>query len=655
MTSFLLASRAAYNDFVLYHNFRHVTDVLQAIFMFLVSLGILPPYPAGSQAPARRESALADLLKPFEGLTLLISAIGHDVGHPGVNNAFLVALNAPLAQLYNDRSVLESFHCAAYSQILRRYWPQAFTDAKMRKLMIDSILATDMGLHFKYMSDLGNLQEKFAHNNRTTDTWNDKILMEYRDLTCGLLIKCADISNVARKFDVAAKWANILTDEFSNQGRMENRLNIPTCLFGGPPVRDDYIKLGQSQIGFMNVFARPLFDAVTDILPGMQFAVDELAANKTRWDKEIAQEKERQLALAFSNPKAPGLLHLKGLRGGGYDGYAATPSPKSGSTEFLLPIQSSPAPTSGSVGKDTKSFSDPHPNASVVAQADEKRRLFNPNNVEFGTPSDPNTPQTTNATSSRRGSADPSLTTILVTQGGSSPTGKDGSSAAGATKLTKDVWAKRTSADSQTIPSDQPLRNGASTYTKQSPHTGSRQEAEEHKSPSESQAALEQAVRLAPDENAAAVTDQKAWNRSDSLATSNANGNIVSPGTEEHGMRVSARGAGKKSQSMPSAVPVGGNDGNEDGDAADAGADASASRSGAANDARNEKEKKDAGRSGFGRFWKKRWRAVSGVDQRERERGRQREREREKEATRSKEHLATIGAGGAGTGTGTGE
>ncbi|MGK7577986.1 hypothetical protein ACSRCD_23080, partial [Salmonella enterica] len=73
-------------------------------------------------------SPIASLLSPFDTLTLLISAIGHDVGHPGVNNFFLVKLNAPLAQLYNDNSVLEAFHCAAFSQILRRHWPAAFTD-----------------------------------------------------------------------------------------------------------------------------------------------------------------------------------------------------------------------------------------------------------------------------------------------------------------------------------------------------------------------------------------------------------------------------------------------------------------------------------------------------------------------------------------------
>lgn len=171
---------------------------MQAIFYFLLRIGTLPPYPhrsASSLASLEAKSPIGKLLRPFDALTLLISAIGHDVGHPGVNNAFLVALNAPLAQLYNDKSVLESFHCAAYSQILRRYWKPAFADTAMRGLMINSILATDMGLHFKYMAQLGNLQEKVYHN-KGTDGWSPQVLDDYRTLTCGLLIKCADISNV---------------------------------------------------------------------------------------------------------------------------------------------------------------------------------------------------------------------------------------------------------------------------------------------------------------------------------------------------------------------------------------------------------------------------------------------------------------------------
>jgi 3',5'-cyclic-nucleotide phosphodiesterase len=195
LTGFLVACRAAYNAFVPYHNFRHVIDVLQAVFVFLVKLDTLPAYPTEVTSQRPEKSPIAALLRPFDALTLLITAIGHDVGHPGVNNAFLVTLNAPLAQLYNDRSVLESFHCAAYSQILRRHWPAAFSGVEMRQLMISSILATDMGLHFDYMKKLGFLQEKLDENGGT-DGFNGRLLEEYRALACALLIKCADISNV---------------------------------------------------------------------------------------------------------------------------------------------------------------------------------------------------------------------------------------------------------------------------------------------------------------------------------------------------------------------------------------------------------------------------------------------------------------------------
>lgn len=204
LKAFLLACRAAYNAFVHYHNFRHVIDVMQAVFYFLLQIGTLPPLQgsANLKGPPKL-SPITALLKPFDAMTLLISAIGHDVGHPGVNNAFLVALNAPLAQLYNDKSVLESFHCAAYSQILRRYWRNAFGDTAMRSLMINSILATDMGIHFKYMSDAGNLQQKL-HDNGGTEGWNVSVLEEYKTLTCGLLIKCADISNVVGRLAAAS-------------------------------------------------------------------------------------------------------------------------------------------------------------------------------------------------------------------------------------------------------------------------------------------------------------------------------------------------------------------------------------------------------------------------------------------------------------------
>ncbi|KAF3484184.1 Phosphodiesterase [Arthroderma uncinatum] len=274
LREFVLSCRAAYNSFILYHNFRHAVDVLQSTFHILVRIGV------------------SGLLTPFDALTLLVTALGHDVGHPGVNNMFLVKLNAPLAQLYNDRSVLEAFHCAAYSQILRRHWPSVFQDTELRTLMISSILATDMGIHNRFIDELGKIRGRFQADGRKMDDWAEKDIREYRVLLCALVIKCADISNVARPFNVAEQWTDVLLQEFANQGEMEVNIGIETALFGGPPELGNFIKKAKGQVGFMDIFCLPLFDGVTDILPDMAFAANSIRRNRFIWGKLIDHEEE---------------------------------------------------------------------------------------------------------------------------------------------------------------------------------------------------------------------------------------------------------------------------------------------------------------------------------------------------------------------------
>ena len=89
---------------------------------------------------------------------------------------------------------------------------------------------------------------------------------------------------------------------------MERDVGIPTTLFGGPPEIGNLIKLGQSQNSFMNFFARPLFEAVTDILPDMGFAVDELKINQTTWTKKIKAESEKGLCGEAARDLSTGAL-----------------------------------------------------------------------------------------------------------------------------------------------------------------------------------------------------------------------------------------------------------------------------------------------------------------------------------------------------------
>ena len=75
-----------------YHNSRHSADVAHSLLFFI------------------RKSALKDHVTALEIHASLIAAFGHDTGHPGVNNRFLLNSRDELAFIYNDRTILENMH-----------------------------------------------------------------------------------------------------------------------------------------------------------------------------------------------------------------------------------------------------------------------------------------------------------------------------------------------------------------------------------------------------------------------------------------------------------------------------------------------------------------------------------------------------------------
>jgi 3',5'-cyclic-nucleotide phosphodiesterase len=303
LVGFLLATRRQYKHEreVHYHNWRHAVDVTQSIYSFLVFFGLCPSEDSNDRCTPQT-SGIEQVLTPLDGLILLVSAIGHDVGHPGVNNAFLVACNHPLAQMYNDKSVLENYHCAAYSQLLRRHWPKLATISGFRSTMISTILATDMQRHFDYMTQLEELKDKVSNNDVAMEDWSDKDKEHTRELIMAILMKAADISNVARPFDVSATWAKILMDEFARQGELEAELGLPTCLFGGPPNKEDMLAAAQSQKGFMSLFGSPLFSGIAEIMPSVRCAFNTLESNQDTWDRKIRVEKQRRDSEGKSAP-----------------------------------------------------------------------------------------------------------------------------------------------------------------------------------------------------------------------------------------------------------------------------------------------------------------------------------------------------------------
>jgi hypothetical protein len=133
---------ALYRD-VPYHNFYHCADVAHAAFLLI-----------------GRVRAVAALTQ-VECFALMVGALAHDMDHPGLNNAFLVASRHPLATTYNDASVLENRHVAClYALVGARPEADVFaalepaTWREVRRLVIAAVLHTDMTQHFPMVSKL---------------------------------------------------------------------------------------------------------------------------------------------------------------------------------------------------------------------------------------------------------------------------------------------------------------------------------------------------------------------------------------------------------------------------------------------------------------------------------------------------------------------
>lgn len=303
--SFLFFIRNSYHKNP-YHNFRHAVDVLQATFHFLLSIGGLPSI-SNSQM---KQFFPSKLIPPVAALTLLIVALGHDAGHPGVSNAFMVSVKAPLAKAYHEKSVLEYYHASALVHLLYNLWPELVEEDSLKELIISSVLATDMGMHYNYVNGLNNVIGKmhlqndkeavcslksmsissdiFVSNSLTSSNSISESLTTPKNITsllCCCLIKCADISNVARKLDISLWWGGVLADEFSVIGELETEYGLRSKPFMADKGK---ASLEKAQIFFVKTYALPLFSAICKIFPQLRYTLERIDENTRAFQRGLS-------------------------------------------------------------------------------------------------------------------------------------------------------------------------------------------------------------------------------------------------------------------------------------------------------------------------------------------------------------------------------
>ncbi|KAL8434871.1 hypothetical protein ACSSS7_002837 [Eimeria intestinalis] len=144
---FILTLQANYmnNSF---HSFNHALHVAQQRYLHLKT----PP------DKAKRFDISYVHMKRY------ISALGHDIGHPGVGNASLIASRNLCAIMFNEKAVLESYHSFLLMELLRKPETDILAGFPLdvqqaaRQRIVRAILATDPAFHFQLAEELEALK-----------------------------------------------------------------------------------------------------------------------------------------------------------------------------------------------------------------------------------------------------------------------------------------------------------------------------------------------------------------------------------------------------------------------------------------------------------------------------------------------------------------
>jgi len=257
LASYLLEVERLYRDNP-FHNFRHAATVTHVLCLL--------------SGPMGAREKLGDLLH----FAVILSAVVHDVDHPGNTNAFEINSGSELAILYNDQSVLENHHCATAFRLMNSRGVKLLEavgpaeQKEFRRVMVSSILATDMSMHFQLVEEV---------NTRMSTGW---VVQSPADqlFFCKILLHAADLSNPVRSFDIAKTWAERIADEFNSQVEREKSLGLQVLPFMVIP---DGAALAKNEIDFCSFVVGPMWRAICGFFPELDHLQTQMNRNLVDW------------------------------------------------------------------------------------------------------------------------------------------------------------------------------------------------------------------------------------------------------------------------------------------------------------------------------------------------------------------------------------
>ncbi|MCZ6531977.1 MAG: 3',5'-cyclic nucleotide phosphodiesterase [SAR324 cluster bacterium] len=243
-----------------YHNFQHAVDTLYTM-AWLLNLPIFKKN-----------------LPDFHKYLLLMTALVHDVEHPGHDNQWEIKTHSPLAKKYNNMSVIENHSLAVSKELLEDPELDVFASIEeykrqdILKLFDQLILCTDFSWHKVFLDELteGTSRNKFDFKEK-----------EFLSLMCRTLIKAADISNTSKPFRQAKVWGQRVMNEFWAQGEMEKKFNLPV----GPLNDSSKSEFNSAQAGFIKFAAYELFALLSRVEEKSEEMVRALQQNQIIYER----------------------------------------------------------------------------------------------------------------------------------------------------------------------------------------------------------------------------------------------------------------------------------------------------------------------------------------------------------------------------------
>ena len=281
---FLISVTNQYLTSTLYHNSLHGADITQTICLFFNN----------SNAEEVCHAQVIDLL------SIIIAALGHDIGHPGLTNTFQINSSSDMAITYNDSSCLENFHlCTLFKtirkdeyNIFEKLSPQDYKN--IRKKMISEILATDMAIHGKVLNNIRSkipeyllTNEKENNKNKIkkfeliTDINNEQTTNEEKQALFDYFIHSADLGHNTKIFNISLRWVKLLSEEFWLQGDKERKMNLNISFLCD---RDTTI-VPKSQVGFIGGFIIPTYNFLIIMFPTLSYTIENAKDNLNKWQK----------------------------------------------------------------------------------------------------------------------------------------------------------------------------------------------------------------------------------------------------------------------------------------------------------------------------------------------------------------------------------